>query len=87
MSLALLGRGMWPRCLCAASRYIKTIESVGLEGLLFTEEHDRRNGDASRARRAPFSRNEVALKSLLSGLPYIPGTAHLDNHTAHRVAS
>lgn len=85
MSPTLLGRGMWPRCLCAASRYIKTIESVRLEGPVFTEEHDGRNGDASLCRRARFSRNEVALKSLLSGLSYIPETAHLDNHTVYGV--
>lgn len=64
---------MWPRCLCVASRDIKTIESVRL----CTEDQDGRRGDASLGRR-----NRVALKPLLSGSPYIPVTAaHLDSPT------
>lgn len=86
MSLTLLGRGMWPRCLCAVSRYIRTIELFRPEELLVTEDHDGRNSDASPCRRAPFSRNEVALKLLLSGLSYIPATAHLDKHAVYVVA-
>lgn len=85
MSLTLLGRGMWPRCLCAVSRYIKTIESFRPEEQLAAEERDGSNSDASLCLCAPFSRNEVALKSLLSRLSYIPETAHLDNQTVYMV--
>lgn len=77
---------MWPRCLCTAIQHVETIESVRFRGPCFAGEHSESYDSAALCHCACSSRNGVVLKSLLSGLSYIPETSHLDSLSARGLA-